>query len=211
MVNENQIDTFTRFYSVSRETIKIFKKYEEMLIRENKSLNLIGDSTINTIWERHFMDSCQIIDFIDKNDKNLVDIGSGAGFPGLALAIIARDRNIPVKVKLIDKSPKKTNFLSKISKELSLDIEVVNVNIFQEIDKIRGDIIVARAFKPLKIILELIHNIDENWKKTFVFLGKSGQEELHEASKIWDLKYKQRVSVTNDDSIVIELNKLKRK
>ena len=207
----NKIDTFSSFYSVSRETIEILKKYEEMLIKENKKLNLIGKSTINSIWERHFMDSCQVIDFIDKNDKTLIDIGSGAGFPGLAIAIIARERNMSLKTRLIDKSPKKVKFLKKISKELNLNVDVVNANIFAEIDKARGDVIVARAFKPLKIILELIHKIDESWKKTFVFLGKSGHEELHHASKIWDLKYKQRVSVTSNDSIVIEVNKLNRK
>ena len=207
----NKIDTFSSFYSVSRETIEILKKYEEMLIKENKKLNLIGKSTINSIWERHFMDSCQVIDFIDKNDKTLIDIGSGAGFPGLAIAIIAKERNMSLKIRLIDKSPKKVKFLKKISKELNLNVDVVNANIFAEIDKARGDVIVARAFKPLKIILELIHKIDESWKKTFVFLGKSGHEELHHASKIWDLKYKQRVSVTSNDSIVIEVNKLNRK
>ena len=182
-----------------------------MLIKENKKLNLIGKSTINNIWERHFMDSCQVIDFIDKNDKTLIDIGSGAGFPGLAIAIIAKERNMSLKIRLIDKSPKKVKFLKKISKELNLNVDVVSANIFAEIDKARGDVIVARAFKPLKIILELIHKIDESWKKTFVFLGKSGHEELHHASKIWDLKYKQRVSVTSNDSIVIEVNKLNRK
>ena len=211
MAINNKIDTFSSFYSVSRETIEILKKYEEMLIKENKKLNLIGKSTINSIWERHFMDSCQVIDFIDKNDKTLIDIGSGAGFPGLAIAIIAKERNMSLKIRLIDKSPKKVKFLKKISKELNLNVDVVSANIFAEIDKARGDVIVARAFKPLKIILELIHKIDESWKKTFVFLGKSGHEELHHASKIWDLKYKQRVSVTSNDSIVIEVNKLNRK
>ncbi len=211
MAINNKIDTFSSFYSVSRETIEILKKYEEMLIKENEKLNLIGKSTINSIWERHFMDSCQVIDFIDKNDKTLIDIGSGAGFPGLAIAIIAKERNMSLKIRLIDKSPKKVKFLKKISKELNLNVDVVSANIFAEIDKARGDVIVARAFKPLKIILELIHKIDESWKKTFVFLGKSGHEELHHASKIWDLKYKQRVSVTSNDSIVIEVNKLNRK
>ena len=69
----------------------------------------------------------------------------------------------------------------------------------------------ARAFKPLKIILQLIHNKAENWKKIFIFLGKTGKSELLQASKIWDIKYKQRVSITNDDSIVIEINEIKKK
>ena len=66
----------------------------------------------------------------------------------------------------------------------------------------------ARAFKPLKVILELIHNNTENWKKIFIFLGKTGKNELLQASKIWDIEYKQRVSVTSSDSIVLEINRL---
>ena len=105
-----QIDTFTRFTQVSRETITSLKKYEDKLIKANKTLNLVGNSTIKNIWTRHFLDSVQVIDFIDENCKTLVDLGSGAGFPGLVLAIVAKDRKMSLKIKLIEKSPKKTKF-----------------------------------------------------------------------------------------------------
>ena len=206
-----QIDAFNRFTQVSRETIISLKKYENKLILANKQLNLIGSSTINNIWSRHFLDSVQVIDFIDKNNKTLIDIGSGAGFPGLVLAITLKDRKIPLKVKLIEKSPKKTKFLKSLAQELNLNVEVINKNIFEFNKKLSEDIFLARAFKPLKIILELIHNKAENWKKIFIFLGKTGKNELLQASKIWDIEYKQRVSVTSNDSIVIEINRLKKK
>jgi len=206
-----QIYTFSRFSQVSRETIRSLKKYENILVESNKNLNLIGKSTINEIWIRHFLDSAQVIDFIDKNDKTLVDIGSGAGFPGLVLAIILKERKVPVKVKLIEKSPKKVKFLKKIINELQIDVEVIEKNIFEYSKKISESVFVARAFKPLKIILELIHNKAENWKKIFVFLGKTGENELLEASKIWDIEYKQRVSVTSSDSIVLEINRIKKR
>ena len=206
-----QIDTFSRFTQVSRETIISLKKYENELINANKTLNLIGKSTINDIWTRHFLDSSQVIDFIDKNDKTLIDIGSGAGFPGLVVAILLKDRKISVKVKLIEKSPKKVKFLKKIIDVLNLDAEVIEKNIFEYPKKISEDVFVARAFKPLKIILQLIHNQAENWKKIFIFLGKTGKSELLQASKIWDIEYKQRVSVTSNDSIVIEINRIKKK
>ena len=206
-----QIYTFSRFSQVSRETIRSLKKYENILVESNKNLNLIGKSTINEIWIRHFLDSAQVIDFIDKNDKTLVDIGSGAGFPGLVLAIILKERKVPVKVKLIEKSPKKVKFLKKIINELQIDVEVIEKNIFEYSKKISESVFVARAFKPLKIILELIHNKAENWKKIFVFLGKTGKRELLQASKIWDIEYKQRVSVTNNDSIVLEINRIKKR
>jgi len=206
-----QIDTFSRLTQVSRETIISLKKYENKLIIANKKLNLIGNSTINQIWTRHFLDSVQVIDFIDKNNKTLIDIGSGAGFPGLVLAITLKDRKIPLKVKLIEKSPKKTKFLKNLAQELNVNVEVINKNIFEYSKKLSDDVFVARAFKPLRIILELIHNKTENWKKIFIFLGKTGKNELLQASKIWDIEYKQRVSVTSSDSIVLEINKLRKK
>ena len=207
----SQINTFNRFSLVSRETISSLKKYEDILINANKTLNLVGNSTINEIWTRHFLDSAQVIDFIDKNCKTLVDLGSGAGFPGLVLAIILKDRKIPLKIKLIEKSPKKTKFLRRVISELNLNVEALSQNVLEQRITFMEDVFVTRAFKPLKIILELIHNKAKNWKKIFVFLGKTGQNELLQASKSWDMKYKQRMSVTNSDSIVIELNTLKKK
>ncbi len=206
-----QIDTFNRLTQVSRETIVSLKKYENKLIIANKNLNLIGNTTINDIWNRHFLDSAQVIDFINKNDKTMVDLGSGAGFPGLVLAILAKDKKISMKIKLIEKSPKKVKFLKDIISELHLDAEVINQNVFVEPKKLLEDVIVARAFKPMKIILELIHNKAQNWKKIFLFLGKTGKNELLQASKIWDIEYKQRVSVTSSDSMVLEINRLRKK
>ena len=203
--------TFSSITKVSRETISSLKKYEELLKKANKRLNLIGKSTVHEIWERHFLDSAQVIDFIGKNDKNLVDIGTGAGFPGLVLAIMSKDRKIPLKIKLIEKSNKKTKFLQDVINELNLNAEVINENVFELKEKISEDVFVARAFKPLKIILQLVHDNTENWKKIFVFLGKTGKSELVQASKVWDIEYKQRVSLTSNDSIIVEINRLEKK
>ena len=211
MVRSSQIDTFCRFTQVSRETITSLKKYENYLIKSNKTLNLIGKSTINQIWIRHFLDSSQVIDFINKNERDLVDLGSGAGFPGLVIAIMAKDRKIPLKVKLIEKSPRKALFLREIIKSLNLKVGVLNLNVLEQPGKLEADLISARAFKPLKIILQFLDRNTEKWKKIFLFLGKTGQDELLQASKSWHIKYKQRMSVTSNDSIVIEINKLTKK
>ena len=211
MARSEQIDTFSRFTQVSRETITSLKKYEKCLIESNNTLNLVGKSTINDVWRRHFLDSSQVIDCIDKNSKSVIDIGSGAGFPGLIVAILAKDRKIPIKVNLIEKSKKKALFLKRVINDLKLDAHVLNLNVFELTDKIQTDLIIARAFKPLKTILRLLDQKVENWKKIFLFLGKTGQNELLQASKIWDIRYKQRRSVTSRDSIVIEINRLKKK
>ena len=206
-----QIDTFCRYSQVSRETITSLKKYEELLIKANKKLNLIGKSTTNEIWHRHFLDSFQVIDFIDNNGATLVDLGSGAGFPGLVLSIIAVDRKIPLKIKLMEKSPKKINFLKEIISKLKLNADAINQNVQDKKFKLLDEVFVARAFKPMPEILELIHSKAKNFEKVIIFLGKKGHEELLRASKNWDIKYKQRMSVTSSDSIVIEINRLKKK
>ena len=117
MARSTQLDTFCRLTQVSRETIISLKEYENILINANTKLNLIGKSTINHIWNRHFLDSAQLIDFIDKNDKEMIDLGSGAGFPGLVVALMAKDRKIPLKIKLLEKSPKKVKFLQDVIKK----------------------------------------------------------------------------------------------
>ena len=211
MSQSTQIDTFSRFTQVSRETITSLVKYENYLIKSNKTLNLIGKSTINEIWLRHFLDSSQVIDFIDKNTVSLINLGYGDGFPNLIIAILAKDRKIHLKVKLIEKSPKKASFLREIVNYLNLNVEVLNINALTYAKKLEADLIIARAFKPLKIILQFLDKNTENWKKVFLFLGKTGQDELLQASKSWDIKYKQRMSVTSSDSVVIEINKLKKK
>ena len=211
MDKKTQIDTFTRYSQVSRETIRSLIKYEELLISNNKSFNLIGKSTVNNIWHRHFLDSFQAIDFIDKNQKTLVDIGSGAGFPGLVLSIIARERKIPLKIKLIEKSKRKINFLNEIISKLKLNAHAINQNVEDEKYRFVDDTFVARAFKPLPKILELIHSKAQNLKKIIIFQGKNGQLALLQASKNWDIKYKQRMSVTSNDSFIIEINKIEKK
>jgi len=213
MDRDLQIDTLCSNYLVSRETIISLKNYEKILIRANNSLNLIGKSTIQQIWNRHILDSFQVIDFIDKNDKTLIDVGSGAGLPGIILGIAAKNKKIPLKIYLIDKSKRKTNFLKETVKKLNLNINVICKNIFENENEreIVSDVFIARAFKPLPTILKLIHNKGMKYKKFFVFLGKTGKKELLLVSKIWDIQYKQHMSVTNSDSLIIEINNLKKK
>ena len=102
-------------------------------------------------------------------------------------------------------------FLNEIIVQLNLKVDVLNQDVIKQKIKIEDKVIVARAFKPLEKILELIHKQAKNWKKIFIFLGKTGKNELLQASKSWDIEYKQEVSVTNADSIIIEINGLKKR
>ena len=211
MVAVNQKNAFCRLTKVSRETLVKFEIFEKLLKYNNKKLNLISKSTVDSIWERHFLDSSQVIDFIDKKDNILTDLGTGAGFPGIVTALIAKDRKFKLKIRLIEKSKKKINFLNLVINKLSLNAETINENIFETRNMLTGDIFSARAFKPIEKILELIHKKANNWNKILIFLGKTGKEDLVQASKNWDIQYKERTSITSNDSVILEINKLKKK
>ena len=205
----SHIDTFCSNVQVSRETISSLKKYEDLLIKYNSGLNLVGKSTINEIWSRHFLDSAQVIDLIDKNINSCIDIGSGAGFPGLVLALLLKHKKSQVNFKILEKSPKKCNFLKLVSSELGLDTEIICQDI-KNIKKINCDFAIARAFKPLPEIFEIIHSKINFSAKLVLFLGAKQSGLLDEASKKWNMEYKQRKSITSSDSLIIEVNKLER-
>jgi len=194
---------------VSRETKQDLKLFKQYLLKNNSKFNLISKSDENILWERHFLDSIQVIDSINKNTIKCVDLGSGAGFPGIVLAIEAKNRKYMTEFILYEKSFRKAEFLEEISKRLKLNTKVITRNLFEE-KKIIGEIIFARAFKPLPVILQLIYEKAENFKELILFLGKSGRESLIQTSKNWHFEYKQRKSKTSDDSLIININKIKK-
>ena len=211
MDRKYQIEKFCSYNSVSRETIESLEIYENMLLYENKKLNLVGKSTIKDIWIRHFLDSYQVIDLIEENDKRIMDLGSGAGFPGIVVALGIKEKRIPLKINLLEKSRKKTVFLKKVISKLNINAEVINEDVMQKSFELRENVFMARAFKPLQVILELIHNNAKNWKKILIFQGKSWEDELLRVSKTWDIKYKQRQSITSNDSVILEILEIKKK
>ena len=174
------------------------KKFTQMLLSENKKYNLIGKSTENVIWQRHILDSAQIVKFIDFSASLLVDLGSGAGFPGLVLAIFNKNPNF--HVKLYEKSPVKRVFLKKVIKLLSIKAEVEN-NIYDY--PIEANIIVSRAFKKLEEILKISREMRKKPHKILVLKGKNAQEEINRLSLDANYSYKIKKSITNIDSKII--------
>ena len=211
MDRQSQIDAFSSYYQVSRETIISLEIFEKMLIEGNKKLNLIGKSTEKDIWSRHYLDSYQVLDFIEENDNNIMDLGTGAGLPGIIVALGIKEKKMSIKVNLLEKSRKKTFFLKEVIRKLKINAEVINEDVTKEGFKLKENVFMARAFKPLEGIFELIHKNAENWKKLLIFQGKNGNKELLRASKTWDIKYKQRQSVTSNDSLILEIKELKKK
>ena len=177
---------------VSRETLDELNKYSLLILKKNKEINLISTSTEKSIKSRHIDDSAQIIDFIDKNDiKVCTDLGSGAGLPGIVLAILMKSKKPQFKVILFEKSYHKSNFLKEISKKFNLNTEINQKNIFDQ-KNLQTDIIISRAFKPLPVIFEIALKNFKKFKYIILFLGKSGKEILNETSKKWKFDYEEK-------------------
>ena len=196
--------------NVSRETFPELEEFRALIIEKNKEINLISSNSERISRERHIIDSAQIIDFIDKNDKLCTDIGSGSGLPGIVLAIIMKHKNSNMEFHLYEKSFHKSNFLREVSKKFDLKTKIFQKNIFEEKNLIT-DTIVARAFKPLPIILNLVNDNFIKFKNIILFLGKNGREMLESCLTQWQLEYKEKKSLTNEDSLLIKITNLKKR
>ncbi|MDP7541317.1 MAG: 16S rRNA (guanine(527)-N(7))-methyltransferase RsmG [Candidatus Pelagibacter bacterium] len=198
------------FLNVSRETFSELEEFRILILEKNKEINLISSNTEAISRERHILDSAQIIDFIDKNDKLCTDIGSGSGLPGIVLAIIMKHKKSNMKFYLYEKSFHKSNFLKEVSKKFNLNTKIFQKNIFHE-KNLETDLIVARAFKPLPVILDLVNSNFEKFKNIILFLGKNGKEILSDALRKWQFEYKKKKSLTGKESFLIKISNLKKK
>ena len=188
---QNQLN----FSSRSISDIKIFI---DELLKANKKHNFISKSTEQVIWHRHILDSAQLVKFIDFSKSSLSDLGSGAGFPGLILALFNKNKDF--HVKLYEKSPVKRAFLKDMSKILSLKIEILG-NVYE--NSIETDYIVSRAFKKLEAIIQVSREIAKKSHKLIILKGQNAQEELKKAFNKEKYDYKLENSITNKDSKII--------
>ena len=198
--------------NVSRETCLDFEKFISMIASKNKKINIISKkSTENEdIRQRHIIDSAQIIDFVDLNENTTCDLGSGGGMPGIVIAIMEKNLKKKIKINLFEKSYHKSSFLKEVSKELNLQTEIIQEDVFKIRDMNSGTIM-ARAFKPMPIVLDLVYKNFNKYKNLILFMGKSGKKILSQTLKDWDFEYKEKRSLTSDDSFLLSIKNIKKK
>ena len=191
-INLNSYSKISNF-NVSRETCNELESYISLIQQKNKEINIISKKNTkkDEIRQRHIIDSAQIVDFIDINSNTTYDLGSGAGLPGLVVAIAMKNLKIDMKVSLFEKSYHKCVFLKHVSKELKLNTEIIQKDIF----KLKN--IVNENFKRFKNII--------------FFMGKNGKKVLKETLQHWDLDYEEKKSLTNEDSFILNIKKIKKK
>lgn len=197
-------------FSVPRETLDKLRQYEALLVKWQKAINLVGPATIPDAWERHFIDSLQLTPLIPAAAKTLYDLGSGAGFPGLVLAMARPE----LSVTMIESDERKGAFLSAVSHETKTPVTVLSARIERAVaDLPAPDIVTARALAALNLLLAYI----EPWARanpglTCIFpKGLLAADELVSARKDWTFKVDQVASMTDPKATILILTKIESK
>lgn len=200
---------FNNYFNVSRETISDFCVYENLLKKWNIRKNLVSKKSLPHVWRRHFLDSAQIVNHCNPEKKLWVDMGAGAGFPGVVIAIILRDRGIKTDLVLVEKSSNKVFFLNELKRSLDLSFDVI-CGKAEEIKPLKADIISARAFCPLELLLPLTKYHGKKDCVSIFLKGKNLKEEIDKTSKIWFFQYDILSSVSSDEGRLLKIKTLYR-
>lgn len=205
---DKEDETYTKnilnnVYNVSRETMQTLDEYIFLLLKWNNTINLVSKTTISKIWSRHILDCAQIIKFIPDKSIKLVDLGSGAGLPGIILAILGVEDSI-----LVEADARKCAFLQEASKLVSQKIKICCERI-EKIAQLECDIVVSRSLINLTGLFNYIEDFKISDKMLFS-KGENVDIEIEAAQKLYNFLYKQHISITNINSSIIEVNEFKK-
>lgn len=205
----NSYESFCSHLYVSRETYEKFEIYHETLFKWQNSINLISNSTLDNIWVRHFLDSGQLYRFTENISGNILDFGSGAGFPGLILAMMGNNN-----INIVESDQKKCTFIREVAMLSETNIKIYNCRI-EDLSFLKPNLIMARALAPLNKLIKYVENYMEkrpynlNEFPNLLFLkGKSYKNELLEISKTRNLDYKIYQSITDELGKIVYISKV---
>ena len=198
-------------YNVSRETFEKLCEFSDILTEWNQKMNLVSKNSLPDIWTRHILDSLQLIEYLPQNISSLVDIGSGAGFPGVILAVVLKQTQPEAKVYLVESITKKTVYLKDVCARLGLNnVEVVNKRIENTVFK-GVDVVTARAVASLDVLFSY-SNLICNESTNILFLkGRTFALEEAEAQKKWVYKAKIYPNKYSEDGVVMNISRLRKK
>ena len=188
--------------TVSRETLDRLEALETALRRWQKAINLVSPATIDQVWSRHILDSAQLVSYLPPQAKSAVDLGSGAGFPGLVVAALRPD----LRVTLIESDARKGAFLGEASRRMGLkNLPKVVVSRIEAAPAVNADIVTARALAPLAQLLAWASPHRSDTAICLFHKGKGWQVELTEAMKDWDIQSQSFSSVTDRDAVLLRV------
>ena len=196
MLNEKLVKFCNDNFDDGKLILNKLFEYKKILVKENEFMNLIGKSTIDDLDERHFLDCIQIVKYLPHYEKSLMDIGTGAGLPGIIMSIIGYEN-----LHLVEKSPKKSSFLENCKYRLGLNYVVHNKSI-SEISNLNVDYITARAFASIEKIISMTKKIINKQTKFILLKGKSYLTEL-ETINPQKYFWETHPSITSSESKII--------
>ena len=196
--------------NVSRETIENLKRYRSILNEWQEKMNLVSKNSLSDAWNRHFLDSAQLSEYIDEKAKLIYDFGSGAGFPALVLAIIFKEKNPNTEFVLVESIRKKSLFLNEIIEKFNLNAKVINDRI-ENIKLPCADYITARALSSLDNLFEYVKPFCNENTNCLFLKGKTYQEEIENAGKKWSFFIKVEQNKLSKEGVILQIRNIRRK
>jgi len=189
--------------NVSRETVQRFEVFSDVIRKWNPKINLVSKSSLEVLWTRHIVDSVQVYRSIETSRK-WVDIGSGGGFPGLIVALIAADEAPEMAVTLIESDKRKSVFLRTAARECGVKVQVISDRI-EKIESQKADVLSARALADLNTLLGFAHrHLDVDGTALFP-KGVTWKKELEDARQHWHFEMEPITSLTEPDAVILKL------
>ena len=193
---------------VSRETFERLNALHELVLKWNKTINLISKSSIPELWDRHIWDSAQIAG-LHKSGKKWVDIGSGGGFPGLVVAIMSLETAPDREMMMIESDVRKAAFLRTVIRELGLNAKVLVERIENAAPQV-ADVLSARALAELPVLMAFAERHSAPGCAALFMKGTTWEKELRKASELWSFEVKTHKSRTDPAAVILELKDIER-
>ena len=202
-------ESFARQFNVSRETIQLLERLEVLLRKWTPVINLVSQNTLSEIWTRHFLDSAQLLHYIDDAPLHWADLGSGGGFPGLVVGILAKERLPEMSFTLVESDRRKAAFLANAVRDLGLSAKVASVRI-ESLKPLNADVLSARALAPLDMLLGFTERHLSPDGIALFPKGNRWREEVAQAQQKWSFDFEQKPSTTDPESVVLKIKGLHR-
>jgi len=202
-------ERFKSLLNVSRETIDTVKIYESLLRKWNPAINLVSKSTLDDIWSRHFLDSAQIWQLRPPEATTWLDLGSGGGFPGLVISVLAKEQAPDLKVTLVESDIRKATFLQNASREMGVSPDIFTQRV-ENLHSQAADVISARALAPLPKLLSYADRHTKNGTICLFSKGENYESELTEAQKSWTFNFQKTPSITSSGGIILRIGDIGR-
>ena len=202
-------EDFARTQNVSRETISRLIAYEELLRKWNARINLVAKSTMPDVWHRHFADSAQLFRLARHKTGLWADLGSGAGFPGLVLAIMAREMAPDLRITLVESDQRKCAFLQTVATEVA-PATIIIPQRAELVEPLGASVILARALAPLVALLPLAQRHLAKDGECLFLKGATAELELTAGGQIWDKSTEIIPSLTNETGVILRIGDIHR-